>query len=66
MQRFYRVPVAAKLLGLNVSALYKLIRNGEISVKHKHPITLTTQSMFKFLESRHPGLRQICKEGNSQ
>ena len=63
MQRFYRVPVAAKLLGLNVSALYKLIRNGEISIKHKHPMTLTKQSMFKFLERRHPGLRQICLGG---
>ena len=60
MQRYYRVPVAAKLLGLNVSALYKIIRDGGLDAHHKHPLTITKQSMFKFLESRHPGLRLIC------
>ena len=60
MQRYYRVPVAAKLLGLNVSALYKIIRDGGLDTHHKHPLTITKQSMFKFLESRHPGLRLIC------
>ena len=63
MQTYYRVPAAAQLLGLNVSALYKIIRDGGLDTYHKHPLTITKQSMFKFLESRHPGLRLICTAG---
>ena len=59
MQRFYRVSAAAKLLGLNVSALYRIIRSGEIVIHHKNPMTITRESMYRFLEKRHPGLRII-------
>jgi hypothetical protein len=60
MQDVFRIPDAAQLLGLNVSALYKIIRDGGLDTHHKYPLTVTKESMFKFLESRHPGLRLIC------
>ena len=46
MQRYYRVPDAAQLLGLNGSALYKIIRDGGLDTHHEHPLTITKQSMF--------------------
>ena len=61
MQSFYRVPIAADMLGLHVSALYRLIRQGKVTTKHKHPLTITTGSMMRYLQKQHPGLKQICQ-----
>jgi len=61
MQSFYRVPIAADMLGLHVSALYRLIRQGKISSKHKHPMTITAGAMLGYLQKQHPGLKQICQ-----
>ena len=52
MKDNFRIREASEILGISKSHLYKMIRNGTLIPKRRHPLLLSRKTLRNFIRSR--------------
>lgn len=62
MQDIFRIPEASRILGIHPANLYRLIRNGQVIPKRKHPLSISKSSLRRYLRTRYKFLNELFPE----
>ncbi len=62
MQKQFRVSEAADLLNVHTAHLYRLIRDGQVSVSGKHPLRISRNTLRSYIRKQFPAFRFLFPE----